>query len=82
MTNKFKYFHTYVSYPNNKKIVTEDDSLNVITDKGSIKLRRTFILEDALYALKLCANLVSVCKLSQVLNCKVIFNSSHYGFYD
>lgn len=78
MINTSKYFHTYVLYLNNKKIVNASDSLNNITGKSNIMI----ILKNMLDVLKLCTNIVSINKLLQELNFKIAFNSFHCDLQD
>lgn len=82
ITNAFKYFCTYVPCSSNKNIITADGSLITVAGQGDIKLSPTLILKNVLHVPKLCVNLVSVSKLSQDSNCKVIFDSSHCDFED
>lgn len=80
MTNTSKYFFTYVSYLNNKKIITANSSFNILIGKNNIKLSSTFVQKNVLHVPKLCTSFVSVNKLPQYLNCKIIFDFSHYDF--
>lgn len=82
MTNTSKYFYIYVPCLSNKKIIIADDSINIIAGKADVKFRPTLILKNVLHVPKLCINLVSVNKLSQDLNCKIIFKSFYCDFDD
>lgn len=77
MANNSKYFNAYVSCPSNKKIIITNGSLNNIASNGNIKLSLILFSQNPLHGSKLYTNLT---KLSQYLNCKLIFFSSHYDF--
>lgn len=82
VTDTSKFFNTNVPCPNNRKIIIADDSLTTVAGVGNIKINLQFTLIYVLHVPKLCKNLISITKLSQNLNCKVIFSISHSEFHD
>lgn len=48
MINTFKYFHTYMFRPSNKKIITIDGSVNIVVGEHNLKFTLNIVLENML----------------------------------
>ena len=77
MTNSSFKFSNYNPCPSNKKIATADGSLTTVADQGEIKIQPFLVLKNVLHVPKLFTNLVSIHKLTQDMNCSVIYYSTH-----
>lgn len=72
MTNSAQFFSAYVICPNNRRIVIADGSIIIVAKVRTIKLSPHFTLIYVLHVPKLYTKLISIIKLSQDLNYKVI----------
>lgn len=82
MTHSSQNFSTYRPCPSTRKITTADGSLITVTGLGNIPINPCIALKNVLHVPKLSTNLISIKKLTQDLNCTVIFCSNYCEFQD
>lgn len=80
VTHSLQKFSTCSPCPSNKKIAIADGSLTTVADQGEIPLNKNVVLKNVLHVPKLSTNLVSIHRLTNVLNCHVIFYPSYCIF--
>ncbi|KAK8691676.1 hypothetical protein V6N13_075176 [Hibiscus sabdariffa] len=77
MTGNKALFTSFFPYYG-KTVKTADESLCNIAGRGSVFLNAQLSLHNVLFVPSLACNLISVSKLSQDLNCSVVFDVSQY----
>lgn len=82
MTHSSQNFSTYHPCPSTRKITTADGSLITGAGLGDIPINRCIALKEVLHVPKMSSNLISIKKLTQDLNCTVIFCSNYCEFPD
>ena len=82
MTNLSHLFISYTPYSRNKKVRIADGSLSSIIGQGSIRLSDKIVLQFVLHVPKLSCNLLSISRLSNNSNCRVVFCASLCEFQD
>ena len=80
MTPHSSSFSSYTASSGNQYIIVANGSNTPITGRGNIYLQPSFPLKNVLHVPKLSNNLLSIQKVTQDLNCAVIFFPSHCVF--
>jgi len=80
MTPHSSYFSSYIALSSNQHIAVANGSNTPITGCGNIHLQPSFPLKNVLHVPKLSNNLLSIQKVTQDLNCVVVFFHSHCVF--
>ncbi|PKU82965.1 hypothetical protein MA16_Dca021360 [Dendrobium catenatum] len=82
MTHSPTHLINYTPCPNNKKIITADDSLTTVAGQGDIILSPLLTLKNVLHVPQLSTNLISIQKLINDHNCSALFNPTYCLFQD
>ncbi|KAG6669958.1 hypothetical protein CIPAW_01G278500 [Carya illinoinensis] len=82
MTSTSQFFQSYYPCPGNKKVKIADGSFSSIAGTGSVQISEKIDLKYVLHVPKLACNLLSVSKLLEDSNFRVIFFDSHCEFQD
>jgi len=82
MTLYLSYFSSYTALSGNQHITIANCSNIPLTGCGNIHLQSSFPLKNVIHVPKLSNNLLFIQKVTQDLNCAVIFFHSHCVFQD
>jgi len=82
MTPHSSYFSSYTVLSGNHHITNVNGSTTLVTGRGNIHLQPSFPLKNEFHVPKLSNNLLSIQKVTQDLNCAVVFFYSHCVFQD
>lgn len=74
MTPNLKVFETYEPITSSRKITVASGRVVPIVGQGNVCLNPSLPAQRVLYVPRLSTNLLSVHKLTQILNCRVIFS--------
>lgn len=81
MTSSSKYFSSYTPCLSHRKITIADGSFTIVAGYGDVRLN-SLCLKNVLHVRKLFANLISIQKVTQDFNCRVIFLPSYCIFQE
>jgi len=82
MTPHSSSFSSYTALSRNPYITVANGSTTPVNGHGNIHLQPSFPLRNVLHVPKLSNNLLSIQKITQDLNCAVVFFPSHCVFQD
>ncbi|KAL0303582.1 UNVERIFIED_CONTAM: Retrovirus-related Pol polyprotein from transposon RE1 [Sesamum radiatum] len=82
MTTSHHSFITYDACPSNRKVKVAEGSLATVAGQGTVPLFTDFFLKDVLHVPRFSANLLSIKKVTKVLNGLAIFYPTCYVFQD
>ena len=82
MTPHSSSFSSYTTLSGKPYITVANGSTTPINGRGNIHLQPSFPLKNVLHVPKLSNNLLSIQKITQDLNCAVVFFPSHCVFQD
>lgn len=82
MTGCAQLFSSYIPNNGNTKVRIADGSLSPIAGIGTVKINSTLVLKSVLHVPNLSCNLLSISKISEDCNCRVIFSQNCCEFQD
>jgi len=82
MTPHYSSFSSYTALSGNPYITVANGSTTPVNGCGNIHLQPSFPLKNVLHVPKLSNHLLSIQKVTQDLNCTVVFFPSHFVFQD
>jgi len=80
MTPHSSLFSSYTTVSGNQYITIANGSNTPVTGRGNVHLQPSFPLKNIFHLPKLSNNLLSIQKVTQDLNCAVVFFHSHCVF--